>query len=254
MGVQLRITAAAVALTLLAQAASAQDEPQGNKVILPPIDVSSSRLGGGITGSSTTIISSEDLQRAPESTLQDILSREAGIQTTSLYGGVNGTGTTVDMRGFGVTAPSNVLVLVDGRRFNDSDLTGFDFSLIPRNSIDHIEITRGNSGAVLYGDGAVGGVINIVTKNGVGAKPNARIEGAFARSTPGKTRFRPAHLTAHFRPPFSAMLLTAMGIAKTTKQSRVKRLAICATKPMKAACFSTSRLTICARICPARAI
>ena len=179
MGVQLRITAAAVALTLLAQAASAQDEPQGNKVILPPIDVSSSRLGGGITGSSTTIISSEDLQRAPESTLQDILSREAGIQTTSLYGGVNGTGTTVDMRGFGVTAPSNVLVLVDGRRFNDSDLTGFDFSLIPRNSIDHIEITRGNSGAVLYGDGAVGGVINIVTKNGVGAKPNARIEGAF---------------------------------------------------------------------------
>ena len=40
MGVQLRITGAAVALTLLAQAASAQDEPQGNKVILPPIDVS----------------------------------------------------------------------------------------------------------------------------------------------------------------------------------------------------------------------
>ena len=91
MGVQLRITGAAVALTLLAQAASAQDEPQGNKVILPPIDVSSSRLGGDITGASTTIISSEDLQRAPESTLQDILSREAGIQTTSLYGGVNGT-------------------------------------------------------------------------------------------------------------------------------------------------------------------
>ena len=112
-------------------------------------------------------------------TLQDILSREAGIQTNSLFGGVNGTGTIVDMRGFGVTAPSNTLVLVDGRRFNDFDLTGFDFSLIPRNSIDRIEITRGNSGGVLYGDGAVGGVINIVTKNGVGTSPNGRIEGTF---------------------------------------------------------------------------
>ena len=78
------------------------------------------------------------------------------------------------MRGFGVTSPSNVLVLVDGRRFNNSDLTGFDFSLIPRNSIEQIEITRGNSGGVLYGDGAIGGVINIVTKNGIGQVPNAQ--------------------------------------------------------------------------------
>ena len=179
MGTQFRVTGAALALVLFVQPASAQDNTQGKELVLPPIDVAASRLGGGITGASTTIISSEELQRAPESTLQDILGREAGIQTASLYGGVNGTGTTVDMRGFGVTAPSNVLVLVDGRRFNDSDLTGFDFSLIPRNSIDHIEITRGNSGAVLYGDGAVGGVINIVTKNSIGAKPNARIEGAF---------------------------------------------------------------------------
>jgi iron complex outermembrane receptor protein len=177
MGMKVAAVGAALALNLLAQAALAQDNDKN--VNLPPIDVSASRVGGGITGASNTIITSEDLERAPESTLQDILSREAGIQTESLYGAVNGTGTSVDMRGFGVAAPSNVLVLVDGRRFNDSDLTGFDFSLIPRNSIDHIEITRGNSGAVLYGDGAVGGVINIVTKNGAGTQPNARIEGAF---------------------------------------------------------------------------
>ena len=41
------------------------------------------------------------------------------------------------------------------------------------NSIERIEITRGNSGAVLYGDNAVGGVINIVLKNGVGGPPVA---------------------------------------------------------------------------------
>ncbi len=180
MGLQFRATGAVLALgVLLAQPAKAQDSPQGATVSLPPIDVGTSRLGSGIVGASTTVITAEDLRRAPEATLQEILGREAGIQTTSLYGGVNGTGSTIDLRGFGVTSPSNVLVLVDGRRFNDSDLTGFDFSLIPRNSIDHIEITRGNSGAVLYGDGAVGGVINIVTKNGVGQSPNARVETAF---------------------------------------------------------------------------
>ncbi len=175
MGLQFRIASAALAMgVLFAPAAFAQD----NRITLPPIDVTST-LGAGIAGTSTTVISAEDLRRAPESTLQEILGREAGMQTTSLYGGVNGTGSTIDLRGFGVALPSNVLVLVDGRRFNDSDLTGFDFSLIPRNSIDHIEITRGNSGAVLYGDGAVGGVINIVTKNGVGAASNARVEAGF---------------------------------------------------------------------------
>ena len=180
MGTTFRFCLAALAVTVLfARPASAQDDTNNQNVVLPTIDVLSSRLGVGIIGTSTSIITAEEIARAPEETLQDILSREAGIQSESLYGGVNGTGTSVDLRGFGVTAPSNVLVLVDGRRYNDSDLTGFDFSLIPRNSIDHIEITRGNSGAVLYGDGAVGGVINIVTKNGVGQTPNARIEGAF---------------------------------------------------------------------------
>ena len=50
-------------------------------------------------------------------------------------------------------------------------MVGVDLAAIPRESIERIEITRGNSGAVLYGDGAVGGVINIVTKTGVGVKP-----------------------------------------------------------------------------------
>ena len=108
-----------------------------------------------------------------------MLSQEAGIQTNSTTAAKNGAGTTIDMRGFGVTAPSNTLVLLNGRRLNDIDLSGIDFSTIPRDSIERIEITRGNSGAVLYGDGAVGGVINIVTKTGVDRPPSARIEAGF---------------------------------------------------------------------------
>ena len=108
-------------------------------------------------------------------TVQDILAREPGVQITSLYGGVNGAQTAVDMRGFGATASNNTLILINGRRINDLDLAGVDLSSIPRESIDHIEITRGNSGAVLYGDGAVGGVINVVLKNGVNLPPSGRV-------------------------------------------------------------------------------
>jgi iron complex outermembrane receptor protein len=95
------------------------------------------------------------------------------VQLTSLYGGVNGVKTSVDLRGFGAFATSNTLLLINGRRVNDIDMQGVDFSTIPRDSIERIEITRGNSGAVLYGDNAVGGVINIVLKNGVGSPPVA---------------------------------------------------------------------------------
>ena len=169
-----RILSAALALAcLFAVSASAQ------QTVLPQINVTSSRLGGGITGASTTVITAEDIARSPGESLQSLLAREPGIQTWSTYGGVNGAGTVVDMRGFGATAASNTLVLLNGRRLTDIDLAGVDFSAIPRDSIERIEITRGNSGAVLYGDGAVGGVINIITKTGVAKPPSARIEGGF---------------------------------------------------------------------------
>ena len=135
--------------------------------------------GTTITGASTTVITSTDIERNPGVTIQDLLSRQPGIQVRSLFGGVNGAASTVDLRGFGATAANNTLVLINGRRINDLDLAGVDLSTLPRESIDHIEITRGNSGAVLYGDGAVGGVINIVTKTGANMPPSARIAGTF---------------------------------------------------------------------------
>jgi iron complex outermembrane recepter protein len=136
-------------------------------------DGSGGRQFSGIVGTAATVITAEEIAHSPAQTLQEIIAQTPGVQLTSLYGGVNGAKTSVDLRGFGAFATSNTLVLINGRRLNDIDMAGVDFSTIPRDSIERIEITRGNSGAVLYGDNAVGGVINIVLKNGVGGPPVA---------------------------------------------------------------------------------
>ena len=211
MGVAQRLAGAALALSVLMLH---EARAQSTTLILPTINVSVSRLGAGVVGTSTSIITAEDIRRLPTQELPQLLSTQAGIQIQHIGAGVNGARDVVDLRGFGASAPSNVLVLVNGRRFNDFDLQGFDFSSIPINSIDHIEIMRGNCGAVLYGDGAVGGVINIVTKNGVGSAPNARVEGGFGSFQDKEARASASGSSG----PFSAAL---SGIALRTDGYRV---------------------------------
>ncbi|MFK4507374.1 TonB-dependent receptor [Bradyrhizobium daqingense] len=136
---------------------------------------------GGIVGAATTVITAADIAHSPSLTLAEIIGGQvAGAQLTTFYGSQIGAKTSVDLRGFGAFANANTLVLINGRRLNDIDMTQVDLSTIPLNAIERIEITRGNSGAVLYGDNAVGGVINIVTGNGAGGPPvAARIEAGF---------------------------------------------------------------------------
>lgn len=110
----------------------------------------------------TQIIDAVQIRQSPATTLPELLSLEAGIFSRSLYGN-NAARATIDIRGFGATAAQNTLILLDGRRLNDVDLAAIDFSAIPLADIERVEITRGG-GAVLYGDGAVGGTINIITK------------------------------------------------------------------------------------------
>ena len=131
----------------------------------------------GIVGASSTVITADTIAHSPVQTLPEILAQVPGVQLQSFYGGVNGAKTSIDIRGFGAFATANTLILVNGRRLNDIDMNGVDLSTIPLQSIERVEITRGNSGAVLYGDNAVGGVVNIVLKNGVGGPPvSGRVE------------------------------------------------------------------------------
>ena len=148
----------AAALVLTASSSIAETEQSEN------ILVTATRLDpdNGKARGNTTIITAADIEKSTARTLPELLGREAGVLTRSLYGN-NATGTSVDIRGFGAASTQNTLILIDGRRLNDVDLSGVDFSIIPLENIERIEITR-NSGAVLYGDGAVGGAINIITR------------------------------------------------------------------------------------------
>jgi iron complex outermembrane receptor protein len=116
------------------------------------------------TPRNVTVITAEDIAEAPSNNIIDLMSREVGINVRSLQG--SDRQAVIDIRGMGATAASNVVVLVDGVKLNSPDLSGPDLSSISLDQIERIEVVRG-SGGVLYGDGAVGGVVNIVTKKGM---------------------------------------------------------------------------------------
>ncbi len=110
---------------------------------------------------SVTVITASDIEKSAARTLPALLAQHAGIQVRS------NTGTpdmAIDLRGFGMTGNQNTLVMLDGLQLNDIELTSINWSAISLASIERIEIING-SGAVLYGGGATGGTINIITKH-----------------------------------------------------------------------------------------
>ncbi|MCW8965035.1 MAG: TonB-dependent receptor [Gammaproteobacteria bacterium] len=108
-----------------------------------------------------TVISQQDIVASGATTVTDVLRGRAGLQVTDLRG--DGSSSTISVRGFAQTANANVLVLVDGRRLNHSDTRNPDIGHISLNDVERIEVTQGSAG-VLYGNQAVGGVINIITR------------------------------------------------------------------------------------------
>ncbi len=132
---------------------------------------------------STSVIGADDIRKSAARTLPELLQEQVGITMKDFYGN-NGALTSIDLRGYGVTGPQNTLILLDGRRISDIDLSGVQWAAVPLAGIERIEILRG-TGAVLYGDGASAGVINIVTRSPL--KQGATLE-AFGRAATFNTR------------------------------------------------------------------
>ncbi len=113
-----------------------------------------------------TVMTSEDIQNSGATTVVEALDKLESIQFRTYSG--NPSQAMIDMRGFGGENPfGKTLVMLDGRRMNRTDMSATNWLQIPVNNIEKIEIIRG-PGSVLYGDAAIGGVINIITKKGKG--------------------------------------------------------------------------------------
>ncbi|HEX7983958.1 MAG TPA: TonB-dependent receptor plug domain-containing protein, partial [Duganella sp.] len=113
--------------------------------------------------SDTVTIKAEQIAEAGAGSVVDLLKRQRGIEVTRNGGA--GSSSNVYIRG----ANSNQsVVLVDGVRIGSSTTGAANWSAIPLTAIDHIEIVYGPLSS-LYGADAIGGVIQIFTKQGKGA-------------------------------------------------------------------------------------
>ena len=110
-----------------------------------------------------SVVDRKEIDASGVATIPDLLRRQPGVFVTSTT--TNPAGVQVEARGFnnGGALGSSLLVQVDGRRVNQADTGNTDWALIPLDRVESIEIVRGPVSAV-YGDNAVGGVINIRTR------------------------------------------------------------------------------------------
>ncbi|MGL5202415.1 TonB-dependent receptor [Cetobacterium sp.] len=106
-----------------------------------------------------TVLTAEEIEQRGAKTVAEALKLVSSVTVKEM----GGADAAFDMRGQGATAKSNVVVLVDGAPINSIDLSGYKTSSIPVDNIERIEVIP-SGGSVLYGDGAIGGTINIVTK------------------------------------------------------------------------------------------
>ena len=149
-------------LLALPQAAAAQAAATDTVV------VTGSRIAEDLSQlpSAVSVLTAADLQRAGVATVNEALMKLLGVPgRLDLSGGGE---YTLDLRGFGDTAGSNQVVVVDGMRISEGDSGSTRLAGIPIDSVERIELQRGN-GAVLYGEGASAGVIVITTRSGQGA-------------------------------------------------------------------------------------
>ena len=160
---------ALLATLLLAQTAAAQ-----TVVTLPDTVVTATRTPRPVTeiAAGVTVIDRNAIEASGATTLGDILTTVPGLRV-SASGGPGGQ-TSVFMRG---TNSSHVLVLRDGMPINDASdpSAAFNFGVSTLSDIERIEVVRGPMAAV-YGSGAIGGVINLISRRGTTDKPRLEID------------------------------------------------------------------------------
>ncbi|MDH0293583.1 TonB-dependent siderophore receptor [Pseudomonas sp. GD04087] len=119
-----------------------------------------------------SIITAEDIKkRPPASDLSQIIRTMPGVNLTgNSTSGQRGNNRQIDIRGMG---PENTMILVDGKPVSSRNAVRYgwrgerdsrgDTNWVPADQVERIEVLRGPA-AARYGNGAAGGVVNIITK------------------------------------------------------------------------------------------
>ncbi len=140
-----------------AQGQNAVDE---NIVNEPAVQVTATRQAQTVDASlaDVTVITRADIDASGAADLYDLLRTQAGVDVARSGGA--GEQTALFLRG---TNSNHVLVLVDGVRIASTGTGGVDFSLLPLDAIERIEIVRGPR-AAYWGSDAIGGVVQVFTR------------------------------------------------------------------------------------------
>jgi len=155
----------AAAITLVPATAQGAEDPGATTA--PTVVVTATRIPTpiGSVGSAVTVITDQDIERNGYKTLTDALKSVPGV-TVRQSGGL-GTQSSVFIRG---TEARHVLFLLNGLDINDPSGAGavYDPGQLQLDNVERIEIIRGPQ-SVLYGSDAIGGVVNVITKDGAGS-------------------------------------------------------------------------------------
>ncbi|PKQ76422.1 iron transporter [Aeromonas sobria] len=150
------LLATTIVTLLTQQAIAANNAPQADEVITVTTTAHNTRSAPA----SISVITAEQIAAAPVNDLADLLRHEVGIQAEANTNGRSEIG----IRGM---SGKYTLVLVDGKRLSSSNALwrggDFDNTPVPLGMIQRVEVIRGPMSA-LYGSDAIGGVINIITK------------------------------------------------------------------------------------------
>ena len=163
----------AVTLALAAGTAGAQSTPAPKAAALDPVAVTASRNPQPMSEllADLTVIESAEILRSGAQSLAEVLQRQPGVEIT-MNGGPGSTSGAF-LRG---ANRGQTLVLIDGLRVGSSSVGATSLEAIPLDQIERIEILRGPASS-LYGADAIGGVIQVFTKQ---AEGSAFVPGASA--------------------------------------------------------------------------
>jgi len=153
----------AVVASLSALGLSSALAQSASEKTLQPVFVSASRFASdpAFAPIGATVISAEEIRASGAGNVNEAVRKLGGV-----YGRQSTNGSQdflLDLRGFGSTGNQNLVVMVDGIRMSENELAVALLSSIPVESVERIEIVRGGS-SVLFGEGATGGSIQIITK------------------------------------------------------------------------------------------